>query len=71
MERHEILSSTVLGYLSEAISEAKSFCSRNIVSSLSNGLHPDLLFPFVIYSMKNVEGGISSRLVNSSSLVFR
>lgn len=70
MERHEILSSTVLGYLSEAINVAKFFCSRNIVSSLSNGLHPHLM-PFVIYSMKNVEGGISSRLVNSSSLVFR
>jgi hypothetical protein len=63
VERHEILSSRVLGYLSEAISEAKSFCSRNIVSSLSNGLRPHLM-PFTIYSMKNVEGQISSRLVN-------
>jgi hypothetical protein len=63
VERHEILSSKVLGYLSEVISEANSFCSRNIVSSLSNGLHPHLM-PFVIYSMKNVAGQIRSRLVN-------
>ncbi len=63
MERHEILSSKVLGYLSEAISEANSFCSRNIVSSLSNGLR-QLLMPFAIYSVKNVNGPIISRLVN-------
>ena len=53
MERHEILSSKVLGYLSEAISEANSFCSRNIASSLSNCIRP-LLMPFAIYSVKNV-----------------
>ena len=63
MERHEILSSTVLGYLSEAINVAKFFCSRNIVSSLSNGLRP-LLMPFAIYSVKNINGPIISRLVN-------
>ena len=59
MERHEILSSKVLGYLSEAISEANSFCSRNIVSSLSNGIRP-VLIPFVIYSVENVNGPIIS-----------
>ena len=63
MERHEILSSKVLGYLSEAISKAKSFCSRNIVSSLSNDLRQHVM-SFAIYSVKNVNGPIISRLVN-------
>ncbi len=62
MERHEILSSKVLGYLSEAISAANSFCNRNIVSSLSNGLRPQVM-PFAIYSVKR-KRSVISQLIN-------
>ncbi len=62
VERHEILSSKVLGYLSEAISAANSFCNRNIVSSLSNGLRPQVM-PFAIYSVKR-KRSVISQLIN-------